>query len=409
MALTKEELKDISEALGKETAEKIQGEMKTLEKALHDKQVEVTKGLLTEEAFKAFKEDSMEPINKELKKLDEIGKKQGDELNKLIELGKAAPGQTKSLEKFIEDLGPEIKKMRDNGGFATFTGQQLKDAGVYSIAGTIPTPSPYAPGIGGAPLEIFDIMRNPNFITSRVDMGRTNQSKLAWINEIDYQGSPAKVAEAGLKPLTQHMFNIELSTAQKIAAYIKITEELDEDLPQLGTLARRMLQDDVERYFDDQIQIDVQTAARPFNITGLNGKVQAANLWDALYAEWGQVGFYNFIANTVALNALTDVLVNTQKNVNNTYLLPPFADKINGLMVQANKMAVGFGLVGDLKQYHVDIYKDFYLKVGWINDDLIHNQFAIVGEMRYHSYISDARKNAIVYDDLSVIDAAITV
>lgn len=409
MALTAEELQEIGTKLGKDTAEKIQTEMKGLEAALVQKQAEVIKGLMKAEEFEKFKADSMEPINKELKKLDEIGKKQGEELNKLIELGKAAPGQTKSLEKFIEDLGPEIKKMRDNGGFATFSGQQLKDAGVYSIAGTIPTASPYAPGIGGAPLELFDIMRNPNFITSKVDLGRTNQAKLAWINEIDYQGAPALVAEGGLKPLTQHLFNIQLSTAKKIAAYIKITEELDDDLPQLGTAARRMLQADVERAWDDQIQVDVQTAARPFNITGLNAKVQAANLWDALYAEWGQVGFYNYIANTVALNALTDVLVNTQKNTNNTYLLPPFADKINGLMTQANKMAVGYGLVGDLKQYHVDIYKDFYLKVGWINDDLIHNQFAIVGEMRYHSYISDARRNALVYDDLSVIDAAITV
>jgi hypothetical protein len=65
-------------------------------------------------------------------------------------------------------------------------------------------------------------------------------------------------------------------------------------------------------------------------------------------------------------------------------------------------------LVGDLKQYHVDIYKDFILKIGWINDELIHNKFAIVGELRYHSYISDARKKALVYDSLAGVASRIS-
>lgn len=410
MALTKEELKEISDAIGTQTAEKIQGEMKTLEKTLEDKHGEVVKGLITKEAFDALKADMLSPINEKLAKLDEVGKAQGEKMTELIEKYKSTPGATKTIEGFIVDMGDEVKKMRDNGGFVTFSGQQLKDAGIYSIAGTIPTPSPYAPGIGGAPLEIFDIIRNPNFITSKVDLGSTNQSKLAWINEIDYQGVPAIVAEAAAKPQTQHLFAVELSVAKKIASYIKITEELDDDLPQLGTMARRMLQTDVERAWDDQIQLDVQAAALPYTITDLNGKIQAANFWDAVFAEMAQVGSYNFIPNTVAVNWLTNVLIQAGKKTSqNEYLLPPFANDIKSIMAFANKMAVGYGLVGDLKQYHVDIYKDFYLKVGWINDDLIHNVFAIVGEMRYHSYISSARKKAIVYDSLDAIDALITV
>lgn len=408
MALTAEELKEIGSQLGTQSAEKIQTEMKVLEKTLGEKQEAVIKGMISKEQFETFKSEQLAPINVELKKLDDINKAQGEKINELIKNGtKSAPG-TKTLESFIVDLGPEIKKMRDAGGFVTFTGEQLKAAGIYSIGGTIPTPSPYAPGIGGAPLDIFDIIRNPNFITSRVDLGSTNQSKLAWINEIDYQGVPAIVAEGAAKPQTQHMFNVQLSTAKKIASYIKITEELDDDLPQLGTLARRMLQTDVERAWDDQIQIDVQTAALPFTITSLNQLIQAANFWDALLAQKAQIGSYNFMTNTIAINAITDALLNTEKTTLNEYLLPPFAPDIKSVLAMANKMAVGYALVGDLKQYHVDIYKDFYMKVGWINDDLIHNQFAIVGEMRYHSYISQARQKAICYDSLSAIDIIIS-
>lgn len=407
MALTAEELKEIAGTLGTQAAEKIQTDMKVLEKTLLDKQGEVSKGMISKEDFETFKTEQLSPINVQLKKLEDINKTQGEKINELITSHKGKPG-TKTLESFIVDLGPEIKKMRDAGGFVTFTGEQLKAAGIYTIAGTIPTPSPFAPGIGGAPLDIFDIIRNPNFITSKVDLGSTTQAKLAWINEIDYQGVPALVNEGAAKPQTQHLFDVQLSTAKKIATYIRITEELDDDLPQLGTMARRMIQTDVERAWDDQIQLDVQAAALPYTITGLNGAIQAANNWDALFAQMAQIGFYNFTPNTVAINWLTNVLVQAgQKTTQNEYLLPPFADDIKKVMAFANKLAVGYGLVGDLKQYHVDIYKDFNMKIGWINDDLIHNQFAIVGEMRYHSYISEARQKAICYDSLAAIAALI--
>jgi hypothetical protein len=72
-------------------------------------------------------------------------------------------------------------------------------------------------------------------------------------------------------------------------------------------------------------------------------------------------------------------------------------------MSQGNKVALGFALLGDFSAFKVDIYKDFYLKIGWINDDLIRNQFCIVGELRYHDYISDNDKNGLVYHDLAYV------
>lgn len=77
-------------------------------------------------------------------------------------------------------------------------------------------------------------------------------------------------------------------------------------------------------------------------------------------------------------------------------------------MTQANKVVVGNAFVGDLKQFKVDVYKDFVLKVGLVNDDLINNRFTIVGEIRYHRYISESRKKAIVYDSLAQVAASIS-
>jgi hypothetical protein len=404
MPLSIEVEKELLEKVGVEATEKAKVVVDKAEKELTQKAADLQKGLMTEKSFEDFKKEQLEPINKMLEKLEGATKEQGNKINTLVD--RSAPN-SKSIEQFIMDKKDELIELRKSGKYIEVTGAELKAAGVQTVATSIPTASAYAPGVGGPDLNIFDIARNPNFITSRVDLGNTNQSRLAWANELDIQGAAAVVAEGALKPQVMHRFEIETSNAKKIAGWVEMTEEFDQDLPQFSTRVRRMLQDDVIRAWDDAIQTDVIAVARPFEITGLNGKVQAANYWDALLAEMGQVGFYNFQPNTVGINWLTNVLLNTEKASTNEYLLPPFVADINALKVYANKLAVNYGLVGDLKQYKVDIYKDFVLKMGWINDEFIYNKFAIVGEIRYHSYISAARKKALVYDSLITIDGLI--
>ena len=78
----------------------------------------------------------------------------------------------------------------------------------------------------------------------------------------------------------------------------------------------------------------------------------------------------------------------------------PSDDLISRINAQiGNKLFPDFALVGDMKQFKVLIYKDFVLKMGWINDDFIRNQFTVVAEVRFHDYISTARQKAIVYGE----------
>ena len=382
-----------------------------LNKAFDDK----TKGFITQEKFDEIKKsvmgEELTELNKKLETLEQASKDQGIIINTLKESVKP---QSKSFEDFFTELMPQIKALREARSGELLNAQKkpgfgtgdLKAAGVTSIGGSIADQataigSPYMPGIGGADLQLFDIRRDENFILGQVNMGRTNQFRLAWINEIDYQGTPdTNIAEGGEKPLTQHRFQVEFSNAKKAAAYIELTEEFDNDVPGLTTAVRRMLQQDVIRQFDTQIQNDVIAAAKPYEITQLNGQIEAACGWDAVLAMMAQVGYYNFNPNTVAMNYLTDVLLETSKDNQDRHLMPPFAQRIQSKMVFANKLAFKKVLTGDLKQYNVDIYKEFSLRVGWINDDFIKNKFCVLGELRYHSYISDARKKAICYDDL---------
>lgn len=422
VAMEEKQYEDLVKQINKDAADYIDKGLLKATENINKEYEKVAKGTMTADEFKEFKEKELKPINDALAKVDKLEealKAQGTKIGEL----EAAPknGTLITFEDFFEQNFSKEKliDLRATGKNIAFTAKQLKAAGITSIGNTItdmtsPPGSPYMPGIGGSDLSVFEIVRNPNFMLSKVDLGRTSQSRLAWINETDFQGTVnTAVAEGGSKPLTQHKFQAELSIAKKAAAYIEITEEFQDDLPQLATMVRRMLEEDVFRAWDDTIQTAVQTVARPYEITGLTHDVDKPNKYDAIGAEHAQVEFYNFPnVNTVAINPVTKWSMFMSKNDVVTsgprdYINPPFWDIIQRNLVTATKMLIGYALVGDLKQYKVDIYKDFTLRTGWINDDLIKNQFAVVGELRYHNYISDNRKKAIVYDALATIISAI--
>lgn len=415
--MDEKQYKELIDKIGLEAADKIKAEYAATEKRLTEQFAAVTKGLMTQASFDQFKAEELAKINEQLKgvdKLTEAVKEQGNKMNEILE--KSAP-KNQSFEDYFNntiagDKGEKLQELRSKGGFIEIGARALKDAGVTSITGSIqdmssPPGSPYLPGIGGADLQIFEVLRNPNFILDKVDVGRTNQSRLAWINETGELGLPTEVLEGAAKPQIQNTFKLETSVAKKMAAYLEITEEFEQDVPNLATLVRRMLQERVIRAWDDTIQQAVQAVATAYSAPALVHQIPFANFWDAIYAMMAQVRVANFIPNSVSIHPFTNGMMQEDKTQQGIYLLPPFKDEITGMLTQANKLSPQNALVGDLKQYKVDIYKEFVLKVGWINDNFINNKFCVVGEIRYHRYISDNRKTAIVQGNLGNIRATI--
>ena len=404
--LTKEELQALAKEVGTQAAGEIKTQVDALDIKLNAKYDDMLKGTVTAEDFNTFKTSCTKDLNEALKKLGEMAeanKSQAEKITGLLEKGKT--GETKTMTDFLRPLMPKLAELKAAGtGYIEVTGAQLKEAGVTSIGGSIVPATPYLPGLAGTPLELFDIIRPDNFMITRVDMGTTDQFKLAWVNEKSVQGSVnANIAESGYKPQMQHIFSVEISTALKAAAYSTLTEEFEADVPQLASEVRGMLQRDVIRAFDDAISEYVFSIAITFNLTGLQAEIMYANLWDAAYALITQVGYNNFDPNTLALNFITNAKLQMSKNQNGSYLNPPFLDELKAMLVRSNKIETNVGLAGDLKQVRVRMYKDYTLRMGWINDQFIKNEFAILGELRYHRFISDNRKNAIVKGDLNTV------
>jgi hypothetical protein len=401
----------------------------------------LTKGTITKEVCQQIVADATKEYGEKATKLEGILREQGDKLNGLVEKIKAPTESMYDIGDLLKPYIPQLKEIyRAGSGFITIDAKSKKDAAgaelkhpewaaaqhasqqtsrrkaaETSVANSILTmtpslASPYAPGIDLTPLTIYEIARNPIFVSSYTDIGTTDLSRLAWINETQLLGLPTIVTEGAQKPLTQRTFTVQYSIAKKIAAYIGITEEFDQDLPYLSTAVRRLLQMDIVRAWDLQVQADVQANATQLNFTtalGPNAQTIAplkasifdATYYDALFTMGTAVRMGNFIPNVSLVHPITMTKMLTTKDAYGRYNVPPedLMRQINPM--QGNNLSPDYALVGDLKQFKVDIYEDFSLKIGWINDDMIRNQFTVVAEVRFHDYISTNRTGAIMYAD----------
>lgn len=410
--LTEQQFNDLVSKVGNEAATKIKDQFATSEKSINDKIEDVRKGMMTSADFNTFKAEELSKVSEKLQQVEDILKEQGTVLNTLKDNNPAAP---KTLEDLLSD--PEtikqIKAVQKAGNGVIeipLSNIVVKTAGSQSIGNTIqsmtpPPNSPYLPA--AAPLDatnFFGIIYNPNFIINYVNRGRTNFALLPWVNETSVEGAATQVQEGAAKPLWNTRFKVEMSQAKKTAAMSVITEEFDQDLPGFTTIVQRLLTETVARKWDDDVYTAVIAAASAYTMTGLNGQVDDANLYDALRAMIAQVGKNNFNANFIGINPVTSALVEMQKSATDRlYLLPPFLQRIQSLLREGNKVTEGAALVGDITQYNVDVYKDMVLKVGYNSDDFQRNQFSTIAEVRYHDYISTNRKTALVYDTLTRI------
>jgi len=415
--MDEKQYKELVEKIGKEAADKIAADMKTVEKNLNDKFEAVMKGTLKMEDWEAFKNDEMTKLKDSMKGLEDALKEQGTVLAAIKEQG--ADNKPKTLDDVFsnKELIDQIKNIYKQGvGNVEIDLKALgvttigKTAGSTSIGNVVqpmsaPPNSPYLPS--AAPLDatnFFGIIYNPNFIINYVNRGRTNFSRLPWVNETSVEGAAAAVQEGAAKPLWNTRFKVEMSTAKKIAAMSTITEEFDQDLPGFTTIVQRLLTEEVSRKWDDAVYAAVILAATGYTITGLNGQVDDSNLYDVLRSGIAQIGKNNYSANFIGINPVTFALVEMQKSATDRlYLLPPFLQRIYPIMHEGNKVAENYALVGDILQYNVDVYKDLVLKVGWNADDFQRNQFSVIAEVRYHDYISDNRKPALAYFNMNTV------
>lgn len=377
-------------------------------------------------------------LKDEINKLEGILKTQGTELSALKENGGVA--KEYSLEDAWAEHLDAIREKRTTGsGFVRFNfGLQSEDKGtkkteksnevngitslfrqkvpaITSIANStasipVSVTNPYSPFPQQLD-EIVAVRRNPNFAVNYVDVGSTNSATITWTEEGNSEGDAAITAEGGLKPLQDKKFVDRISKAKKIAGHIVITEEMETDVPRIATAVRRLFQENVMRKYDDQVWADIVAVAPGYTSTALNDSIENPDDYAAIGAAFCQLENLNAYPDTIAINPADKWRMKLIKGNDGHYVTPPFVvgdHTFDGVrVVTSNKVTAGNFLVAEMGKYKVDIYKTFSLRVGWQNDDFVRNQFTIVGEIRFHSYVATNDLVGFCYASFATVKAAI--
>jgi HK97 family phage major capsid protein len=163
------------------------------------------------------------------------------------------------------------------------------------------------------------------------------------------------------------------------------------------------------------------TYGRLFSAGALALSVQNPNFMDVINAVITDISTTHnyedevpYMANFVAINPV-DFFINlvSAKDSDGKPLYPTATlfnmVQIGGVTIWADEsIPTGKIFVSDMSKYNTTNYMGYNVKVGWINDDFIKNQFVILGESRFHAFVKKLDEQAFVYDDIETIKTAIT-
>jgi hypothetical protein len=77
-------------------------------------------------------------------------------------------------------------------------------------------------------------------------------------------------------------------------------------------------------------------------------------------------------------------------------------------IIPEESITAGKIFVADMSKYNTTDYEGYNVTIGWVNDDLIRNQFVILAESRMHAFVKKLDEQAFIYDDIDTIKTAIT-
>lgn len=408
--------------------------MQNLKKRLKKIQVD---GLTAEETSKAISD----AINKELKGftgsmekmaqvLDEktgfvammqVIKTQGEEITALK--GRATAGVHKSVRDQVADWVEANKaqvSIAKSGRRADLPALVIQKAAITMTEATSLNSSAYLPNPQILP-GVIDLVRVQPTFWNRLAKPATKANPLIWVNKYNKQGNATFIGEGTLKNLASFELQTESSVPKKVAERMKVSREMIDDIDYLTGLIEGELRYEVDSKCNEKVLVDAGSATDPKGVTNyaaaytlltITGIVDPNNS-DCIRAAIAQLRSTNFNGQLTAfINPIDAAMMDLQKTSQGAYVLPPF-QTVDGRNIAAtpiiedNNIAVGYLLLGDMSKYHIQMYMDFFVEWGWENDDFTKNLITVIGERRFHQWVSGNETGAFVYDTFANIKTAI--
>lgn len=400
-------LNEIPEAMGKEDTEK------AINEALV-KSFGATEGGVPNLTFiKSIEE--MQDATKE-GSLKNILVKQGNQLNEVLEKISTTKGESNMDTFKAEFESAEAKEAiaeikRNKSGMKAFV---IKAAGITTTTSSIQDQGTAASAqrMGADTAEIFTLQRGLPFVLNFVSVGNTSLSAIVWFDEVQKQGDFAITAEGAVKPLIQYDFVRRTADYKKAAGYTVITEEFDMDYPRLVSTIRNLMAVDCRNAMNDIILTDMIANASPYAYNGLDGAIESPDKYAAIGAAISQLQSLYYDSNILVINPADAWGMRLTKDDNGRYQMSPLTGPNGstyefGNIIVDPRVPVGNFFVGDGRIYHVDLRGDIIVRIGYVNDDFIKNQYSLVVEQFFFNYISTARKPGFIYANFAAVQADI--
>lgn len=249
---------------------------------------------------------------------------------------------------------------------------------------------------------------------------KASSPTIMYVDKSAPEGTPAFVAEGGVKPLISWEYEPKTVNVKKIAVASKFTTEVATDID--GFVAD--LQNDLASQIRAKSEYDILmgdgsngslvgvTQSMPgYSLTSI--KVTTPNTFDAIVAAATQIkssSYGAFRPTHVVLNPQDVANMRLTKNANGNYIVPLELESGNPFsitVIESNQRPVGSILMGDFKYLNIAEYVELMLVFGHENDDIRRNLMTVVAETRLATYIKDGEKYAFVNDTIANITTAL--
>lgn len=380
---------------------------------IEDKFKEMTKSFVNEpeykqafqelkDEFKSLKEDTKSADK--LKELEEVLVQQGLLLNEM-KAARATDAATKSVTEQVEEI---IKTHQD--GFKAFVNKSapfrlnLKVAGTmtYSNVTNQTTLLPMPAMIPGYNPYAW----NPATFWDYAQVQSTQSARIAYVDEINPDGTPATTLEGNAKPGIDFDNRVSYSSAIKVAAHIKVSDEMLDDVSFLAGQINTNLVNRTRLAVSGNIYsyiIAFSGILTAVDTTLANLAGAEANIWQLIVAAGATLNKSNKNCTHVFLNP-TDYarLTMLKGDAQRPVIISATSAMVNGItVVSSNAVTVDKYIACDMSKLNVYEYKALSVEMGWDGEDFTKNLRTFVGETRVHYFIKDNDATAFLYGDIT--------
>lgn len=301
-------------------------------------------------------------------------------------------------------------------------------ANITTANGTIPVTAPVITGVQQAGISNVNL-RNlsvEGFMTTLP----TDLAAYPYSEVYPKDGDFTFVNEGAVKPQMDFEWKTRWAEPKKIAAWMKLTEESVKDVRGLESVARDILRKKHDLKKSKALLFATGTGDEPKGATkygrtfvagSMDKKIPVPNFMDIVNACIVDIATTHnyedeipYIANLVMVNSVDFFLNVVSAKTEEGVPLYPTASLFNQItiggvtIVPDESIPAGKIFVADLSKYNITNYVPYVVKVGWVNDDFIKNQFVILAESRFHQFVKKLDEQAFIYDDIATIKTAIT-